>query len=1014
MDCADDPVTVASRLAGVDALVAGRYRVRARLGRGAMKEVYLAYDERLDREVALAIVVGAAASDGARARVAREAQVTGRLGDHPNVITVYDSGELDGVPYLVLRAMHGGSLAEAMRRGRPSTQDTIRVGVEIAAGLAHAHGHGVVHRDVKPDNVWLTGDGSAALGDFGIASQAGQERLTADGVVVGTVRYLSPEQIRGDGVCDASDLYALGVTLYELTTGRTPFDASDPTEVLTQHLTAQPLAPSEIAADVPPRLERLILELLSKRPEQRPASALDVQRELASMAAGESHGLTARTSPSSASALPVPATELLARDADLEALAALIGADRTRVVTLIGPGGVGKTRLAIESARRLADDFADGARFVSLVSVAEARELPAVVARALAAPTRDGEAPIVALQRLLADRTLLLVLDNFEHLVAGAAFVGELLGASPGLTVLVTSREPTRLAAERLYPVRPLAVPDASAQSIGGYGAVALFVERARAREPDFELDAANAPAVREICRRLDGLPLAIELAAARVGLLSPAELAARLDQALAVLGTGARDAPARHRTLRAAIDWSFGLLSTSERDGFAALAAFPGGATVAAAECVTGASLDTLDSLVAKQLLVRRGGRLAMLETVREYAVERLAEHPGRDGVRERLAEWCLTFAREATPHIGRADQVAWVARLDAERPNLLAALSWALEGGHEELALELAVALGPYWLRTGQAGEGFRWIDAAVQRSREAPVRTHANALLWRARVAGVRSGAGHGDDLQAALELFRSCADDAGIAHCLSAIVDSEAWHGRPENTSPLIDEAMRCARRAGDEEATAAVLKARARAAVDYDDMLPLAGTALEYLRRAGMIGDAGDLCNTTGYVALSERRYREAIAWLTDGLEIANTDLGAEHVFYPRSNEGLARLFLDELDEAAASFSTALAVCREAAGEEALFETLLGLGGVAARRGRYQHAARLAGAAARHASAALTQAEAEVAARLKDEILSRGRVSYGPDRWDRAAAEGASLTVSEAIDLGLERGAFAAR
>lgn len=283
-DTGDSP-TLASGLPGPRGLVAGRYQVRSRLGRGASKEVYLAYDERLDREVALAIVVGAGDGDAAaRARVAREAQVTGRLGDHPNVITVYDTGEHDGIPYLVLRAMGGGSLAEAIARERPSIDDAIRLGREIAGALAHAHAHGVVHRDVKPDNVWLGTDGVAALGDFGVAYVEGADRLTAAGVVVGTVRYLAPEQIRGDDdIGPASDLYALGVTLYELVAGRPPFVAKDPAQVLTQHLTAAPVAPSQHQPAVPPALERLILALLAKEPAQRPASAAAVVAALAEL-----------------------------------------------------------------------------------------------------------------------------------------------------------------------------------------------------------------------------------------------------------------------------------------------------------------------------------------------------------------------------------------------------------------------------------------------------------------------------------------------------------------------------------------------------------------------------------------------------------------------------------------------------------------------------------------------------------------------------------------------------------
>jgi tetratricopeptide (TPR) repeat protein len=275
-----DSPTLESALSGADLLIAGRYRVRARLGRGAAKEVFRVYDERLDREVALALVTAAGASATARARVEREARITGRLGDHPNVITVYDTGEVDGVPYLVLRAMPGGSLADRLDHGRLPIPDAMRIGREIAMALAHAHAHGVVHRDVKPDNVWLADDGTAALGDFGIAHREGADRLTAAGVVLGTVRYLSPEQIGGGEVGPASDLYALGVTLYELVAGRPPFTAEDPARVLTQHLSVAPEPPSRHEPAVTPELEALILDLLAKAPAARPASASDVAEAL--------------------------------------------------------------------------------------------------------------------------------------------------------------------------------------------------------------------------------------------------------------------------------------------------------------------------------------------------------------------------------------------------------------------------------------------------------------------------------------------------------------------------------------------------------------------------------------------------------------------------------------------------------------------------------------------------------------------------------------------------------------
>jgi len=381
---------------------------------------------------------------------------------------------------------------------------------------------------------------------------------------------------------------------------------------------------------------------------------------------------------------------------------------------------------------------------------------------------REGEAVEAALLRFLASRHLLLVLDNLEHLVEGAPLVAELIGACPELTVLATSREPTRLSAERLYPVYrldvPAASPPASSVALERYGAVAMFCDRATARDPSFALTEVNAPHVREICRRLDGLPLALELAAARCGLLSAAELAARLDRALAVLVGGARDAPKRQRTLRATIDWSYNLLTSKERRAFAHMAVFAGGATVAAAEAITGASLDTLDSLVAKQLVAHRDERLVMLETLREYALERLAEDPDADAVELRLAEWCREFAREATPHLPQADRVTWLTRLDAEFPNILAALSWAREQRRSELLLELLGEIGDYWWHTNRWHEGLTWFNAALEHTPSAYDHARAKALPYRARLTDAHQSYEElRGDLEASLSLFRAC-DDA----------------------------------------------------------------------------------------------------------------------------------------------------------------------------------------------------------------------------------------------------------
>jgi predicted ATPase/class 3 adenylate cyclase len=713
-----------------------------------------------------------------------------------------------------------------------------------------------------------------------------------------------------------------------------------------------------------------------------------------------------------------PFTTFLGREAELEALARLVLERRNRLVTLVGPGGVGKTRLAIEAAGRLAGDFTDAARFVPLGAVREFRDLASAIARALAAPVREGEPARDALVRFLSNRHLLLVLDNFEQLVDGAPLVTELLGACPELTVIVTSREPTRLAAERLYPVRPLEVPDASADGVAAelerYGAVAMFCDRARARDPGFTLDELNTRPVCEICRRLDGMPLALELAAARTGLLSVPELAARLDRALAVLVGGARDGPERQRTLRATIDWSYDLLTSDERTAFAHMAVFAGGATVTVAEAVTGASLDTLDSLVAKQLLASHDQRLVMLDTVREYARERLAEDPDSDAIQQRLATWCLDFFHEATAHLVGADRAPWLVKLDAELPNAVAALSSALEHHDAELALQLVGELGKYWWHTHRSEEALRWIDAVLELGRDASPRLRAAALLNRGRLTDVRrSDKPNRNDLQASLELYRACDDARGIAESLTHLAFAETWVGNYEQASALSEQAVRYAERAQDEAAIASARVSWARSGTGYGEVARRARSAMPYLHRVGNLDQLARICITAGYVAIAECHYREALVWLDEGLDAARRLDDPSGLFALHGNQGLARLFLHELEDADQHFCEALAICREAWHDEhaGVDETLLGLAAVEASRGQPARAARLAGAAEAHQARRGFLDEEIVWSRLVDDIAA-ARHRSDPERWDVAEREGAALTVHDAVDLALERGRFA--
>ena len=527
-----------------------------------------------------------------------------------------------------------------------------------------------------------------------------------------------------------------------------------------------------------------------------------------------------------ANGLPPSPNRTIGREDDVRAIAGRLRGGGLRLLTLTGPGGVGKTRLALEAGRAVEADFGDGARFVSLAALRAAADVPAAMVDALGVIVLSGESPDRAVERFLAAKHLLLVVDNFEHLLGAASSVGALLGACPALTMLATSREPLALQAEERYPVLPLALPEtgppADPDALADVDAIALFCERARGHDPSFRLRGENAAAVAEICRRVDGLPLAIELAAARCALLSPAEIAERLDAALGALGAGARDAPARQQTLRATIDWSHELLSEAEKACFANFSVFAGGATVQAAETITGASLDTLNDLVAKSLLVRRQHthptRLGMLETIRAYATERFEDADDKEAVRERHYEYFLALAEDhgADRALMRPGRIEHLARLDAEIDNLHAALAWAVDRTSAGRALAMATALGWYWLMRYRWTDGVDWIDRALDTpgaDADSAVRVRALRVKdWCLWPAGRR--ADQGAVFAEAEAIARQLGDPLILSQALQTRADYESGGGRTDLADPLADEALSWARAAGDEWEIACASRAKA--------------------------------------------------------------------------------------------------------------------------------------------------------------------------------------------------------
>ena len=417
-----------------------------------------------------------------------------------------------------------------------------------------------------------------------------------------------------------------------------------------------------------------------------------------------------------------------------------------RLVTLTGAGGVGKTRLAIAAAEMAEELFADGVRFVDLSRIREPGLVGVLVGRAVGV-RQTGRRPLLeSIERWLERRELLLVMDNFEHLLSAAGLVGQLLERCAGLKVLTTSRAPLRLRWEHDQPVEPLAVPargTVDVQEIVQSPAVELFVERAQAVQPGFEPTHDVLYAVAELCRRLDGLPLAIELAAARSAVLSPRALLARLNASLDLLVHGARDAPERHRTLRAAIGWSEELLADDELSVFRKLAVWVGGCSQAAADSIASdATLDCLTSLVDNGLLrlaQQSDGepRWSMLETIREYALEQLEAAGEAQATRRDQAHWCLALAERVVPHLRDADQATWADQLEREHGNMGAALDWAAQTGETELGMRLAAALGGFWLLRGHLDEGWRRLQQALAQCSDTSC-ARARALYAAGRIA------------------------------------------------------------------------------------------------------------------------------------------------------------------------------------------------------------------------------------------------------------------------------------
>jgi predicted ATPase/DNA-binding SARP family transcriptional activator len=723
--------------------------------------------------------------------------------------------------------------------------------------------------------------------------------------------------------------------------------------------------------------------------------------------------------------LPAAVTPLIGRQRDVVACCDLLRAEPLRLLTLTGAGGIGKTRLALQIAAELVGEFRDGVFLVPFARLTDSELVAATIARALELAEAE-EAVEVRLKRFVQGRELLLVIDNFEQLLPAAPLLGELLEAAPGLKLLATSRALLRLSAEHQYPVSPLELPDPKrlpdVASLGDLPAVALFVERAQALKPGFELTEGNARAVAEICLRVDGLPLALELAAARVRLLAPQALLARLEKRLPLLTGGAREAPARQQTLRATIDWSYDLLSASEQVLFVHLACFAGGCTLEAADVVCGAALDELASLVDKSLLREREGlegepRFDMLGTVREYALERLEAGGEANELRRRHAEHCVLLAERAEPEILRADQAEWLQRLEADHDNFRVALEWSLGAGEVDLALRLIGSLRRAWVARGYLTETRRWLEAALAQTASSSPPIRAKAVYGLGRVALAQGDYDQAlPHLQESTALSRQIGDSEGLVFALADLGWIASAQGDHEHAALLAQEGLAEARNAENEMAAAAALHSLgcvmlhsgdyARARNLLEESLTLRRQRLDKRNTANSLASLG----ATAFLEGDHARARELLdESLSLGRELGNLLLVAAAL----ANLALVALFEADCDEAASLATEALQLSREAGNKWTIGECLHILAGVAAAQGQATRAATLAGAAdAIHESIQAPPSRAERA--IRDRFLTASQKETGEAAFALARTQGHTMGTDGAVEYALAESLGTAR
>ncbi|MFZ1007273.1 MAG: protein kinase [Candidatus Sulfotelmatobacter sp.] len=1013
----------------------GNYEILQRLGAGGMGEVYRARDTRLGREVAIkTLSIERCSQPELLSRFEQEARSACAL-NHPNIVTIYELGHVNGTRYISMELVIGQTVRELLESGPIPFRKAVAIAAQIADALAKAHMIGIVHRDLKPENLMVSGDATAKILDFGLAKLRGvndtpdseaSTTITEHGTVLGTVGYMSPEQATGNELDFRSDQFSFGAVLYEMVTGSPAFRKKTHAETMAAILRDEPERLGSRMLQAPPPFLWIVERCLAKDPKDRYASTHDLARDLASVRDRLAEA-SVRPSESRPNNLPVQRTAFIGREHEATALRQLLSRANVQLVTLTGPGGIGKTRLALQVAADAAGEFPAGVSFIPLSAVSDSALIASTIAQALGVRETANQSLQESLKEYVSglDQPMLLLLDNFEHLVSAAPVIAQLLTTGPKLKIAVTSQAPLHVYGEHEFPVPPLALPDLKSipplDVLTSLPAVALFVDRAQAVKHEFTLTRENSPAVAAICARLDGLPLAIELAAARIKLLSPSAILTRLESRLNLLTGGPRDLPTRQQTLRSTVDWSYGLLNAAEQTLLRRLSVFTGGCTLEGVEAVCDTKedlgLDILDgmaSMVDKSLVqqmeqVDAETRFLMLNTIREYALERLGMSDDGAAARRAHAAYYLVLAEE-----GAEDVVAhpeWLDRFDLEHDNFRLALDYLIKTGEAEWGLRLGAALFRFWETREYLTEGRDAIARLlVMEGTAARPKLRARLLFAAAVLAGEQGDYGSGRKLlEESMEICLELNDSRGVAVALNALAVNARDRGEMDTASLLFERCVAIWKDLGDSADIARALSNLAnvtklrgeytRASSLYDECLTMfrkagdsAGVAWTLNYQGDVARERADLVAARSFCEQSLAAFRQ----LRDGWGIASALSDLASLSYDQGNDTEARCLYGESIE----------MFRELGHKRGIARALECLAVSAAAQSNAEQSLHLAGAAAalrQRLGAPLTPTEQP---RL-EKALEFARRTLGNAAGLTAWMEGWAMPVEQAVREALD-------